>query len=281
VRTSQQRKPSKIEEWKSCPIGTIDWNGFPLGQNYSAFPVDAFFKDQRISIYSDACIAVMVALGVHANHDLQAFPSDSRLGILAGIHFDNCKKALSFLQDEGEIATVMGQRKRYQLNYMKIRTGDSWFPIFQSMVYRGIWAKLKPSAKKLYVVMDANSVPYKMIPEYLHDEEYEIMKIESGKDTGQRMLIGYNVEKHYLNSIIKLPARTFNDAQNNLIDAGLIEPESLYSRYIINNVPARIYEDVIDRLVDQRRFDTQVSASTKAAITKQENNFIKNYRQGI
>ena len=279
--TSGQETDPKTREWLSCPIGTLEWEGIPLGQNYSAFPEDAFFKDDRISRYTDGCLALMVALGVHANRELLAFPSDSRLRILAGIHFDNAKKALHFLQDEGEITPVMGKDKRFRLNYMKIMNDTSWFPIFQGLVYRGIWAKLKPSAQKLYLVMQMNSEIYKDIPEYLHEEDYEFMKLEAGKDTGKRMLIGHNVEKEYLNSIIKLNKRTFNDAQNDLINIGILEPESLYSRYIINNIPALIRPDVIKSLIQHRRFDFEVSASAKAAITKQENNFIKKGRHGI
>jgi len=149
---------------KSAVSSSTD--GFELytGEGFALFPWGGHIRERQSVPWPDNVVSVYPALVAHFNENGEAFPSIERLSILSGIRKSYVSDALRLLEETKWILVTktMSRSGRAKNRYQSMVkreccSSDAYISISSKIILNGLWANLKPSARKLYLVLKSYS----------------------------------------------------------------------------------------------------------------------------
>lgn len=232
-------------------------------RGFLLLPLAEQLRDGRISDWKDGPLSVLVVLIAHENaRTREARPAISRIAVLAGIRKANVRPCLESLAAAGWCRPAKGSAwemltARYD--------GDStrWIRISRPLIFDGVWSVMPPSAKRLYLVLLSlawmgHHANYECISCYdLEDYNY---------DSEDFVFVpAQHAEPVELARLAGLEPRTFRQARQWLLNAGLIQPTSQDQApgLLLPHDPRLSAPSVMERLA---RVRAEVNRPTGAAL---------------
>jgi hypothetical protein len=252
------------------PIDQKSDGEIKLGQGFTRIPYKPLFSGSYFSDMPDGCLDLLMTMAAHHNRvSGTCHSSKSRLLILAGIGPDSFTISQQWLEKMGWIELLDPNENEFKLHFLDDE--GEWFPLFQNVIFRGIWSVLSPSAKKLFIIFLRNSEAFKDDLEYIQQDHYGDILASASSDSGRQMVLGNKINIELFSKIASIKPRTFSKSFDDLIQSELVESDDFYYRIIINNVPELIYPSVMKRLMRARRDDQRVKPGVKASLAKHAN----------
>ncbi len=127
------------------------------GTGYAMLDLWEAVRSGWLASCDDRALSLYVVLGVHANRSHLAWPSVATMARLGGISKSSVGPALEWLESRGMIKSIKwGSRKRYQVRMV---VDGPTVAIRHHLVRNGIWAQLTPTARKVFITLQAHSLP--------------------------------------------------------------------------------------------------------------------------
>lgn len=249
-----------------------NYNGIHTGHNFRLIPRSKIISSDFLSKINNHCFSALITLSIHINSNCCVNLSTSRISILAGISHKSTNEAIDIMLTQSPTIIKHITKKQYEITWMQKSDDDDCFSFFQAVIYRGIWANLKPSSRKLLVALRAFGEPFRDDQIYLTDSEYDKCAQESRCDHGKLMVIP-TFELREIEELIGISSRTRSDAMLDLVNHGLLEVDCKNGRYILPNVPPIVFPDRIIRIQKYRDLPPSIiksMAMNKANVIKIE-----------
>lgn len=197
-------------------------------QGFALLPLGAEVRAGALRLWPPRALSLWVVLVAHENHGNRlAFPSISRMAILAGVRKGEVASELGFLEGAGylEPATGPGGRRAWRMMYAPY-PGDleprAWLRLNRSLVWSGTWAAMTPSARALYLTLLALSWIGRKA-----DAEDPSWEEQDAADWGAipfAFLPAHLMDPGELARLAGLEPRTERRARGWLLDHGLVAP---------------------------------------------------------
>jgi len=205
-------------------------------------------------------LSVFVVLAAHANASGCCFPGDHRLATLSGISETTLPGVLKSLEAKGWIRRLRGPR-----NIREFEVHGDWdkaLSIPKAVVFGGLWASITPSARRLYLLLQALS---RLGP----GTDYERLctgEWEAAIETYDRHLLPPQLAPQDLARFAGLKERTYRDAMVCLTRWGLIACSDAHDGLLLPD-PKVKSSGVLDSLQKSRGGDGSKlgTAGTKRA----------------
>lgn len=244
-------------ESEECPFDT--YNGISLGRGYSSILPSNFFSNSgNLNLDSNA-LSVLITIIIHSDKDGIAWPGESRIAILSGLHIDSAREATEKLIKAG--ICLLEPNKKIRIAKMPSRNSKNGFAFFQNIVFRGLWSVLSPAAKKLFLYYCWKSKPFSN-----RNDEFNRTSIEEEKkskeDSGRRMVPLEDLCPATIEETLGMSDSTRRDAKRLLDEVGLTYRLPGLDGVVIENTVNRVYPSVLKRVAHAKRTASKVTGGT-------------------
>ncbi len=229
------------------------------GEGFILLPLAGEIREGALHNGSTHLIKVLVVLAAHENHQTRlAFPSLSRLAVLAGVRKANVPTILKRLEQGKWLVPESGPkgRRAWKLLYGTY-PGDieprDWLRLNRSLVMSGTWAAMSDSARRLYLVMKALAwVGQKALPDW--NPAYEENDPGAWEELEAQFLPAMYLDPSELCQMAGLTPPTFRRAKSWLIENRLAVPTSgdLEPGLLLPHAPGTSAPGILERLERDR-----------------------------
>lgn len=247
-------------------VGTKTWNNHHLGTGYTMFSADDLLYNDDLPMDREGAISVMIAAGVHVNKVSGLVGSSlSRLAILAGLGIDKTRSGLGFLEDIGLLTKLDGDQ--IQIKRPGPLLGEDDFAVFQALVFRGVWAVLPFSAKKLLLYLFSKGRPF--VPDHTYVGENKVYRnfaAQSRREDGRKMILPKRISLPEVEETLAMSSESRRSAMRFLHSLGLVEKDPGRDLLVLANVPPLVYPKVLNALAHARVGSGEIAGGTLRSI---------------
>lgn len=253
-------------DFERAIVGIRDWNGINLGRGYTIFSAKDLLYNPALSPTNEAAISVMIAAGVHADKETGVVAASvSRIAILAGLGLDRARSGLRDLEQIGLCTSSKEGHYHFKLPRKQLAEDD--FPLYQSLVFRGVWAVLPFSSKKLWLYLLAKSRPF--LPSHTYvgtGKAYGIFAASSRQEGGRRMVLPRHLSLSGVQKTLMFSQESRRSAMRYLHSLGLVDKDEKRDVLVLKNVPPIVYPRVMTALEHVRDGKGKAAGGTIRSI---------------
>lgn len=252
--------------FEQARVGTPNWGGINLGRGYTMFSAEDLLYNEALSPKNEAAISVMIAAGVHADKETGVVAASvSRIAILAGLGLDRARSGLRDLTQIGLCSSSEEGHHRFKLPGTLLAEDD--FPVYQSLVVRGVWAVLPFSGKKLLLYLLAKSRPFLPSHTYVGGRKaYDTFAARSRQEDGLRMVLPRHLLLPEVEETLMLCPESRRSAMRYLHSLGLVDKDEKRDVLVLKNVPPIVYPRVMTALEHARDGKGEAAGGTIRSI---------------
>ena len=231
--------------------------------SFCLLPWGKSFREGGMLEFSDAEIAVLPVIAIHADNKQKAYPGYERICALAKVSKATVAKGIDGLADKGLIAkttslTGAQSYNEYRLLFSYDKNNDDksytrqWIALHRELFEYGIWGEMPPKKRRVYLILKAFAWSGLSSTEFGYNgaefvEVYERKKWRTLPLSNIQFLSGSAHSAAEFARLAGVADRTYRDAKAWLIDNSLIIPhsEGKIDGFVIPFWPKAYFRDVV------------------------------------